>query len=70
MAYNEETFEDNNLQELRYFQLEENDVGASGGHKFWLGYPIGLKFYREFHLKEFTVVLILSFRLDIISTLF
>ena len=34
MGYNEETFEDNNLQELHYFQLEENDVGAFEGHNF------------------------------------
>ena len=32
MGYNEETFEDNNLQELRYFQPEENDAGAFEGH--------------------------------------
>ena len=27
-------FEDNNLQELRFFQPEENDAGTSGGHNF------------------------------------
>ena len=34
MGNNEETFEDNNMQELRYFQLGENDAEASGGHNF------------------------------------
>ena len=34
MRYSEETFEDNNLRELRYFQPEVNDAGASGGHNF------------------------------------
>ena len=27
-------FEDNNLQELCYFELEENDAGTSDGHNF------------------------------------
>ena len=58
MGYNEEISEDNNLQELRYFQPEENDARALGGHNFWLSYPIGLKFYRELRLKEVTIVLI------------
>ena len=34
LDYNEETSEDNNLQELRYFQLAKNDAGASEGHNF------------------------------------
>jgi hypothetical protein len=34
MGYKEETSEDNNLQELRYFQPEESDAGDSGGHNF------------------------------------
>ena len=55
-GYNEEKFEDNNLQELRYFQPEENDAGASRGHNFWLSYPIGLKFYNDLHLKEVIVM--------------
>ena len=34
LGYSEEKFDDNNLQELHYFQPEENDVGASRGHNF------------------------------------
>jgi len=34
LGYNKEKFEDRNLQELRYFQPEENDAGASEGHNF------------------------------------
>ena len=54
------------LQEL----VCKSDAGASRAHNIWLGYSIGMKFYRELYLKQITVVQIWSFKSDIASTLF
>ena len=44
--------------------------GFFEGHKFWLGYPFGMKFYGELCLEDFIVVSTKYIQLDIVSTLF